>query len=74
MATGGAASPTVQASPGGSIANLAVVPVDANGMFCVQMTSSMHVVLDLIGTFSPAGDLRFVPVSPLRLLDSRPPA
>jgi peptidoglycan hydrolase-like protein with peptidoglycan-binding domain len=74
MAAGGPASPTVQASPGGSIANLAVVPVDAEGMFCVQMTSSMHVVIDLIGVFSQTGDLRFVPVSPLRLLDSRPPA
>jgi peptidoglycan hydrolase-like protein with peptidoglycan-binding domain len=74
MAAGGAVSAAVQASPGGSIANLAVVPVDANGQFCVQTTSSMHVVVDLIGTFSPTGDLRFVPVSPLRLLDSRPPA
>lgn len=74
MAAGAPAVPVVQATPGGSISNLAVVPVDADGMICVQMTSSMHLVIDLVGTFSPGGDLRFVPVSPVRLLDSRPPA
>jgi hypothetical protein len=74
MAAGGPSSPSVQASPGGSIANISVVPVDADGMFCVQVTSPMHLVVDLLGAFSPTGDLRFVPVSPLRLLDSRPPA
>jgi hypothetical protein len=74
MAAGGPSSPSVQASPGGSIANISVVPVDPDGMFCVQVTSPMHLVVDLLGAFSPTGDLRFVPVSPLRLLDSRPPA
>jgi hypothetical protein len=74
LADGGATAPTVQAIVGGTMANIAVVPVDADGMFCVALSSSMHLVVDLVGTFSPSGDLRFVPVSPLRLHDSRPPA
>jgi hypothetical protein len=31
------------------------------------------VVVDQVGTFSPTGDLRFVPITPRRLLDTRPP-
>ncbi len=74
VATGGVASPSVQALVGGTTANIAVVPVDTDGMFCVTLSSTMHLVVDLVGTFSPTGDLRFVPVSPVRLHDSRPPA
>ena len=67
-------APAVQAVVGGAVANLAAVPVDPDGTFCVKVSSQMHVVADLVGTFSPAGDLRYVTVTPSRLLDTRPPA
>lgn len=75
--TCGAAAPTstaVQASAGGSTANLAVVPVGADGLACIKVSTAMHLVVDLVGTFARTGDLRFVPVSPQRMLDTRPPA
>lgn len=72
--TTGATSPAVQASAGGSSANLAVVPVGADGLACLKVSTAMHLVVDLVGTFARTGDLRFVPVSPQRLLDTRPPA
>jgi hypothetical protein len=72
--TTGAVSPAVQASAGGSTANLAVVPVGADGLACLKVSTAMHLVVDLVGTFSKSGDLRFVPVSPQRMLDTRPPA
>jgi len=68
----GATSPAVQASAGGSTANIAVVPVGPDGLVCVKVSSAMHLVVDLVGSFSAAADGRFVPVSPQRLLDTRP--
>jgi hypothetical protein len=52
-------------------ANLAVVPVDADGSFCVYTSSATRVIVDIQGTFSPSADLRFIPVSSVRRLDSR---
>ena len=51
--------------------NLAVVPVDADGTFCVYTSSAIRVIVDVQGTFSPSGDLRFIPVSSVRRFDSR---
>ncbi|MEY4173033.1 MAG: hypothetical protein RI900_198, partial [Actinomycetota bacterium] len=70
----GPTSPAVQASAGGSTANIAVVPVGVDGLVCLKVSSSMHLVVDLVGTFSVGGTDRFVPVSPQRLLDTRPSA
>ena len=56
---------------GRSVANLAVVPVDADGTFCVYTSSAIRVIVDVQGTFSPSGDLRFIPVSSVRRFDSR---
>jgi hypothetical protein len=64
----------VHAVPGAATSNLSVAKVDPDGTFCVQVSSPMHVVVDLVGTFSKDGPLRFVPVSPVRVHDSRPPA
>jgi predicted secreted protein len=52
-------------------ANLAVVPVDADGTFCIYTSSATRVIVDVQGTFSPSGDLRFIPVSSVRRFDSR---
>jgi hypothetical protein len=56
---------------GRSVANLAVVPVDADGTFCIYTSSATRVIVDVQGTFSPSADLRFIPVSSVRRLDSR---
>jgi hypothetical protein len=56
---------------GRSVANLAVVPVDADGSFCIYTSSATRVLVDVQGTFSPSGDLRFIPVSSVRRFDSR---
>ncbi len=52
-------------------ANVAVVPLDPDGSFCVYLSHATHLVVDLQGSFSPTGDLRFVPVTPVRQHDSR---
>jgi len=56
---------------GRSVANLAVVPVDADGAFCIYTSSATRVIVDVQGTFSRSGDLRFIPVSSVRRFDSR---
>ena len=52
-------------------ANLAVVPVGADGMICVYLSSPMHLVVDLQGSFSSAGAMRFSAIAPERRLDTR---
>ncbi len=71
FAANGATAPATQALVGAATANLAAVPVDPDGTFCLKVTATMHVVVDLMGTFSTTGDLRFLTVTPARLLDTR---
>lgn len=53
------------------VAASAIVEVGDDGTFCVTATSSVDVIVDLTGTFSSTGRLRFVPVQPTRMLDTR---
>ncbi|MEL6890369.1 MAG: SGNH/GDSL hydrolase family protein [Actinomycetota bacterium] len=53
------------------IAASAIAEVGDDGTFCVTSTSSVDVIVDLTGTFSDSGALRFVPVVPTRMLDTR---
>ena len=48
-----------------------VVPVGADGMICVYLSSPMHLVVDLQGSFSSAGAMRFSAIAPERRLDTR---
>jgi hypothetical protein len=73
VANHGFVSPAVQAVANATVSNLAIVPVDPDGTYCLTFNSTMHVVVDQVGAFSPTGDLRFVPITPRRLLDTRPP-
>jgi hypothetical protein len=57
--------------PGRTSANLAVVPVDADGSFCLYTSSATHLIVDIQGSFSPTGDLRFVSMNAERRFDSR---
>lgn len=48
-----------------------IVEVGDDGTFCVTSSSSVDVVVDLTGSFSSTGALKFVPVTPTRTLDTR---
>lgn len=56
-----------------AIANLAVVPVDADGAFCIYNQQPVNLVVDLQGAFAgpPSTGLKFTPSEPLRKLDTR---
>jgi glucose/arabinose dehydrogenase len=63
---------------GETVANAAVLPVDADGNVVVHVSTTTNVVIDVLGHFTsaPSGAAagRFVPVDPARLVDSREPA
>ena len=73
LAAGATGQSNGNISVGGVAANLAVVTVDLDGTFCVRVSAPMHVVVDLQGTFSPSGELRFMPAAPTRRSDTRTP-
>lgn len=64
-------------APGQTRSNFAIVPVGAGGSISLYATGAGHLVVDLLGTFVPAGESatagRFVPLAlPERVLDTRP--
>ncbi len=61
---------TVNFGPGLVRANLVQAKIGTNGSVCMYVESSAEVIVDLAGWF-PA-DSAFVPVSPERVLDTRP--
>jgi hypothetical protein len=56
---------------GQTIANLAVIPVDSDGTFCIYTSAAVHVIVDTQGSFGTTGTLRFSLTPPTRLLDTR---
>jgi peptidoglycan hydrolase-like protein with peptidoglycan-binding domain len=58
-------------APGKTVANLAVVPVDADGSFCIYNSSAVNLIVDLQGTLAPGVGAQFQPVTPVRKLDTR---
>ena len=72
LVAGPQTSSNVNAVVGAAVANTAVVPVAADGTICVYTSSSMHLAIDLVGTFSGGGNLRLLPITPVRVHDSRP--
>jgi LPXTG-site transpeptidase (sortase) family protein len=59
---------------GQTIANLATVPVGADGKVTIFASVATDVVVDVFGYYAPAGSAtagRFVPVGPQRAFDSR---
>ncbi len=56
---------------GSGVANAAIVPVDPDGTYCVYISDPMHVLVDLMGTFTESGGDRFLSVTPHRVHDSR---
>ncbi len=61
----------IQALAGTTVAGMAVVPLSADGTFCVFTSAATALVVDLFGSYAPAVGDRFEPVSPSRLYDSR---
>lgn len=58
--------------PGVVMAASGIVEVGDDGTFCVTASSSsVDVVVDLTGSFSPTGGLKFMPIVPTRTLDTR---
>lgn len=55
---------------GVDVANLNVVPIDADGSFCLYTSAPAHLIVDLQGTYGPGGML-FTPTAPNRVLDTR---
>lgn len=54
-----------------AIANLAVVPLDVDGSFCVYNQVAVNLVVDLQGVFSDSAQLQFFPSHGGRRLDTR---
>ena len=55
--------------PGQTVANLAIVPVDADASVCVYASRDVHVIVDLDGVLLPSAGLGAQ--NPARLLDTR---
>ena len=60
-----------QLAPGETVAGAVFVPVAADGTFCVSCNAPVDVIVDVTGVFSDAGTLRFTPVPPTRMVDTR---
>ena len=69
--SGGVVVPATQAVTKADTANMATVQLDPDGSFCVRTNTTGHVAVDLLGTFSPTGDLRYLPATAARLTDTR---
>jgi hypothetical protein len=72
LAAGPQAFASATHAPVDAVANLAVVPVDTDGRFCLYNHAAVDLVVDLQGTFVHTTDgLGFAPTSVGRLLDTR---
>ena len=61
----------VQALAGRVVAGSTVVPLGADGNFCVYSHATSDMVIDLFGSYAPALGDKYEPIEPLRLYDSR---
>jgi len=59
---------------GPAVSNLAVVPVDTDGRFCIYHQSPVHLVVDVQGHFASDASAGYVALAANRVLDTRPPA
>ena len=60
-------------SVGAAVSNLSVVPVDADGAFCIYNQTAVDLTVDVQGVLGPNGSQHFFPVATSRVLDTRPP-
>jgi len=52
-------------------ANSAIVPTAADGTICLTSNVTSHVIVDITGWFGKGDGRQFVPISPIRLADTR---
>ena len=52
-------------------ANSAIVPTGSDGTICLTSNITTHVIIDITGWFGEQSGQRFVPVTPIRLADTR---
>ena len=52
-------------------ANSAILPTAADGTICLTSNVTSHVIIDVTGWFGDVGGQEFVPLSPLRIADTR---
>jgi hypothetical protein len=62
---------TLNALNAASMSNGVIVPAAADGSFSVYVTDATDLLIDVNGYFAPAAALKFYPVSPCRILDTR---
>ena len=61
----------LQSVAGQTVAGASVVPLDELGRLCIFTSTAADVIVDVTGTFGPATGLRFEPLNPARLVDTR---
>lgn len=61
----------VQALAGRVVAGSTVVPLGADGTFCVYSHATTDMVIDLFGSYAPAVGDKYEPIEAVRLYDSR---
>jgi hypothetical protein len=67
------ATSTLNSYTGTVVSNAAILPAGTSGAINVLSTQAANVVLDVNGYFGPStGGLRFYPVTPCRVADTRP--
>jgi hypothetical protein len=52
-------------------ANSAIIPTGSNGTICLTSSITTHVIIDITGWFGEQSGRQFVPVTPIRLTDTR---
>lgn len=62
---------TVNYGPGELISGTAFVPASPTGTICVYSLTAVDVTVDLTGTFAMGSGLQFVPITPIRTVDTR---
>jgi subtilisin family serine protease len=67
----GPATSSLNFAAGQTIANLAVVPLDANGQMRLRSVGTTHAVVDVIGWFQDGVGAGYVALNPRRVLDTR---
>jgi len=56
-----------------AVSNLSVVPIDADGSFCIYNQTTVELTVDVQGLLGPKGSQHFFPTPTSRVLDTRPP-
>ncbi|MBI4935251.1 MAG: hypothetical protein HY828_15325 [Actinobacteria bacterium] len=64
-------SSVVQSVANRVVAGMAIVPLGADGTFCVYSHTTTNLVVDLFGTYATGSGAKYEPVAPSRVFDSR---